>query len=200
MPPHTPWQGVRSKMNTPQFLLDFFLWDGLSKLRKNRLVQSSYVWLIIVPITAKLFSKMEEIFILNVGELKYVFDLELPFSWKLFYLAALFFTCGNIIFSIFSPKIFKENSDFGDFQKAGRDLGHIENYLEDPNDPHWKQNRRKAGTPLNERAEFWKVHHRRAKELPVVRYMSGAIYIVGLSLFFWVAVQNIRWVLGSWGF
>lgn len=58
-------------------------------------------------------------------------DLHLPFNWILFYFAALFFTLGTIVYSLFAPNIFKEDQSFGDFEIKKKTNFHLKMYLDD---------------------------------------------------------------------
>jgi hypothetical protein len=64
-------------------------WSVVQKLSRNKLLASSYVWLIIVPIFAKLLAQVESPIELTNIAAGLVIDLTLPFSWKVFYCAAV---------------------------------------------------------------------------------------------------------------
>ena len=93
-------------------------------------MKSSYIYLILVPFLSKLLSQLDPLKIV-LGGIQYEVDLALPFSWVLFYFAALSFTLGYIIYSFFAPSIIKENIDFSTFSNAKKNLKHLENYLKD---------------------------------------------------------------------
>ena len=52
-------------------------WKTLSILGENRLVKSSYIWFIAVPVLAKLLSEMPKEVVLNNG---LIIKMSLPFS------------------------------------------------------------------------------------------------------------------------
>ncbi|MGH1429478.1 MAG: hypothetical protein ACRBEE_16195 [Arenicella sp.] len=168
-----------------------FFWNSLSILRKNRLIQSSYIWLVIVPVTAKLFSKLSDKFIFSIQGKQYVLDLVLPFSWKMFYFAAICFTMANIFFSLFSPKIFKENFDYGDFRNSGREIMHIGTYMKNPG--NLEQMNEQHGNDLSR--IFWNIFYSRKLENRPARIITFMFYIVGILIFTWVAIENLLWVM-----
>lgn len=94
-------------------------WTELAILGENRLVKSSYIWLIIVPITAKLIRELPYPLYVNMGNENFQFKLSLPFSWQLFFFAALSFSIANVIFSFYRP-LFTKFKDYGDFKNQGR--------------------------------------------------------------------------------
>ncbi len=176
---------------------DFFLWHKLRNIQKNRLVQSSYIWLVIVPVSAKLFSKISDTITFSIGEFQYQFDMVLPFSWVLFYFAALFFTIGNVLFVVFAPQIIKENEDYGGFESAGRGYSHLIDYIKEDVD-RGKLNQKKAGgRQIDHSFEFWHIYNSRTNESYCVRGLTGMLYVLGLVLFIYVGVQNLLWILKS---
>jgi hypothetical protein len=58
-------------------------------------------------------------------------SIELPFSWTCLFWAATSFTVGNLVYQIFCPRIVKEHTDFGDFQRSGKGLWQLCDYAED---------------------------------------------------------------------
>ncbi len=81
-------------------------WTGLSGFGKSRLIRSSYFWIPIVPLCARMFRQVEDIHPKIFG---HTFDLKigLPFSWQLFFWAAVCFGCASVVYSGFCPSIIK---------------------------------------------------------------------------------------------
>lgn len=110
----------------------FINWSTISVLGNNKIVLKSYIYLIIVPVLARLLSNLKSPFIYDLTN-GYIIKipLELPFNWVIFYFAALFFTIGTIIYSLFAPQIVKEDSSFGDFEAKKKSTIHLKSYLDD---------------------------------------------------------------------
>ena len=107
-------------------------WSTISILGKNKIVNRSYIYLIIVPILARLLSDLKSPFLYkftNGYELE--IPLELPFNWVLFFFAALCFTIGTIMYVMFAPQIIKEDESFGDFDTKRKTSVHLKWYLDD---------------------------------------------------------------------
>jgi len=168
-----------------------FRWSQLKVLQKNKIVKTSYIWLLVVPFITKLFSKTSD----NIYEL----DLILPFSWKVFFISALFFTLANLLFSIFAPRIVKEYQDYGDFKLQGKTYNELTDYFskyEHGNSMMRIVNNEGQQEP-NEL--FWDMYNFRDKEHNTVhRYITSTLYLIGLLLALFVFIQSIFWVLLSW--
>lgn len=107
-------------------------WPIISILGNNPIVTRSYIYLIIVPILAKLLSALESPFLYNfTSGYTLKIPLGLPFNWVLFYFAAFFFTIGTIIYVFFAPQIIKEDKTFGDFEVKRKTSIHLKLYLDD---------------------------------------------------------------------
>ena len=109
-------------------LLSKLTWSDLSGLAKNKIVNRTYIYLIIVPIIAKLFSQVKSPVIIEYGKTYIVLNLELPFNWVLFYLSALCFSLGTVIYYWKAPSIVKENNSYGEFENNRKTFAHIFNY------------------------------------------------------------------------
>lgn len=103
-------------------------WSFIKKLGSNKLVQRSYFYLIIVPVLARVLSKVESPlnFVIFGEEIEIIFKL--PFTLLYFYIAALFFTLGYLVFLLFVPNIIKENDSFSDFQAEKKGARHLRDY------------------------------------------------------------------------
>ncbi|MCJ8337591.1 MAG: hypothetical protein MJK10_03890 [Pseudomonadales bacterium] len=96
-------------------------WSYARHLADSAIVKSSYIWLLVVPIAAKLLSNTEgSLGVIIFGETVDV-PLSLPFSWQLFFYAAIVFSCANVIYTIRCPKTLKAYRSFQEYEKQGRD-------------------------------------------------------------------------------
>ncbi|MFD0862517.1 hypothetical protein ACFQ1M_09890 [Sungkyunkwania multivorans] len=105
-------------------------WSTLAFLGKNKIINRTYIYLFLVPAIAKFLSQIESPLKIALNDYLFVLVIELPFSWKLFFLCALLFTAGSILFNLFCPQIIKENVSFSDFRDSGKDASHLESYGE----------------------------------------------------------------------
>jgi hypothetical protein len=181
-----------------QHIKNVLCWHWLKKAESNKIVQSMYIWLILVPIIAKSMSLIESPFIITISEKAHAFDVSLPFTWILFFGAALFFTLANIIFICFAPKIIKENDDLSDFERAGKDELHLKKYLGKSFKSEFKveqNNALKHKTSINLKEWFWKVYDDQDSSLLSARMACSFLYFIGFSLITVVGLQNIWWVI-----
>lgn len=104
-------------------------WTWLKSLQENKIVKSTYIWLFIVPLIAKLFNKIEQkILSIEINSVKYIFDLTLSFSWIMLFISALLFVIGNIIYLFLAPKLIKKYNNYGDFLSKGESYNLLLNY------------------------------------------------------------------------
>ena len=106
-------------------------WSAIKKIQQLRIVKSMYVWLFVVPIIAKFFSKLEDV--VNVTIFNYTFNLQLglPFSWKVFYYSALLFVFANLIFLFRCFTMIKDYNNLFEFDRDGREEDQILDYLKE---------------------------------------------------------------------
>ncbi|MDR7090882.1 hypothetical protein [Cellvibrio fibrivorans] len=100
-------------------------WRLLSNLGQSKLVRSSYIWMIVIPVAAKVLENIAPEVELHIFNQVFNLTLILPFSWKALYFSSLLFACGTIIYQIFCPKIVKEYPTFKDFLESHQDSSFI---------------------------------------------------------------------------
>lgn len=97
-------------------------------MSESRLVRSSVVWIVAVPVAARIVKELRA----NVTEPGWarsaVESLHLPFSWQVLFLGALAFAVAVKVFDLFCPAIIRENESYGDFTAAGRGPIHLAAY------------------------------------------------------------------------
>jgi hypothetical protein len=181
------------------------LWSFLRSLRTNRLVSSTYIWLIIVPLAAKATSGLNESLSFETAGTMHSISLTLPFSLQVFFLSALMFVIGNILFVVFSPKFIKLYSDFGYFTQLGGRLDQLNVYKGDAmvdSENQTKDLQKLAGIQTAEEPKlellkdlFWTLHANYDDKFIVKRLLVLLCYLLGFLLFSWVALTNVYWAL-----
>lgn len=108
-------------------------WSSLRRLGESRTVQTSYIWMVVVPILARTLEHVVSPVTINVFGAKHLLNLTLPFSWYLFYFSALSFACGSLLYRIYCPAIISEFANFREYKDSGgegfRLVEEIENTL-----------------------------------------------------------------------
>lgn len=181
------------------------LWSFLRDLRTNRLISSTYIWLVIVPVAAKATSGLNDAFSFKAGGTEHSIALTLPFSWQVFFLSALMFVIGNILFIVFSPNFIKLYSDFGYFTRLGGRMDQLVIHKDEAMKKSEKfTNRLKtlSGVESSKKSEierskdlFWALHDNYNDKFVVKRCLVSLIYLLGFLLFTWVALSNVYWAL-----
>ncbi len=193
-----------------------FTWENLKTINKNQIVSSTYIWLVIVPFIAKLTSKLENTIAFTFSGKVYEIDLVLPFSWQLFFLSALAFVLGNIVYIIFCPKIIKDYRNASEFIATGKHQGELYIYMNDAlkrmQDEHnknvakfikmkeehnakWPHLDIKTQREDDIKQQFWMIYDYYSKTRAVFRRIAWFFYLIGFVTFFIVAITNIFWVI-----
>lgn len=97
-------------------------WTHLNSLGRNKILKSSYVWIVVVPVVAKLFSVLEETLTFTILNAEITLKFALPFSWQMLYLSAVFFGIGSLIYSRFCPEIVAKYDSLSDFTAEGKGI------------------------------------------------------------------------------
>lgn len=94
-------------------------WFRLKRTGESRLVATSYGWIVIVPILAKLFDKVSGEHTVELGVIKesILINLELPFNWKVFFFMALSFSIGKALYGIWCPLLLRHFEDYREFRE-----------------------------------------------------------------------------------
>lgn len=182
-------------------------WSQIAGVGRNRLVRSSYIWLLFVPIAAKALQTVENpLTLTGLSEQLHV-SMELPFSWKIFYGAAVLFSIANLVFYARCPEIIRDFSNFRDFQNQGRGMEYIYEYVyridyEPFIELFDKLNntiRREDGlsrVPTEQVAEFyWNIH--RLEDIRRNWYCNfcALLFGIGLILILFVFIENFVYVV-----
>jgi hypothetical protein len=95
-------------------------WSTIRTFGNSRLLRSSYAWIVIVPIAARVLSRVESAFQLDLGGRSIQLELSLPFSWELFFYGALFTSLANALYALACPWLVKRFPTYGAFSGEGR--------------------------------------------------------------------------------
>ncbi|ATG77627.1 hypothetical protein [Pseudoalteromonas sp. 1_2015MBL_MicDiv] len=104
-------------------------WKVLKKFADIKLVKFSYVWIIIVPVLAKLLVQIGDVLPIKIGEVTFNINLSLPFSWQMFFFSALSFSLAQFIFNLVCPEIVKDFENQREFENDGKTVIQLGSYL-----------------------------------------------------------------------
>ena len=108
-------------MKILSFMKKYSRWSFLSNFGKNKIVKRTYVYLFFVPFIINTLNKFG---------FQEIID-SIPFSWQMFFLSAIMFTIGSIVYFLFAPKIILENDSFAEFKNTGKIYEHIKEYMKE---------------------------------------------------------------------
>ena len=95
-------------------------WSSLNRFGKSRLLRSSYVWLLVVPMLAKFLATIGPEIEIPLWESTITITIGLPFSWKMFYFSAVGFSLASLLYSTGCPYIIRDYERFSDFRDEGK--------------------------------------------------------------------------------
>ena len=169
-----------------------------------------YVWLVIVPVFAKLFEHINETATIELFSYKFTVSLALPFTWQVFYFSALCIVVANVLYQIYCPAIIKDHANYSNFKEEGKGISQLEKYSTStlPSDELQRIKKlagirietaygAKAAAEEEEKFQklFWEIYdnasglHKRAR-------VACTIFLgIGLLLIGWVVVENMTWVI-----
>jgi hypothetical protein len=65
-------------------------WTSQISLANSKIIKSSYIWLLIVPLAARALSSIDKVINLTMFGATLEISTALPFSWQLLFIAAFF--------------------------------------------------------------------------------------------------------------
>jgi hypothetical protein len=174
-------------------------WSTCKAITGNQRLRGLLSWFFIVPIAAKALSAIESPLRVAIGARELELNLELPFSWQVFFLSTLFIILGNVVFHWRCPGIVREFEDFADFQRSGRPPTHIPRFASEFGlDVRMKAHAAVSpvGAKLDDmRDMFWEVRDAANGSRPRQRRACMALLSLGIAGFLFVAIQNVAFVL-----
>jgi len=93
-------------------------WSKIDFWGKNRILTTSFLWVVVVPLCANFFDGVNSIKVKAWDEV-YSLNFVVPFSWHLFYFAALAIAIGKVIYTVFCPEMIARYENPEDFRNQG---------------------------------------------------------------------------------
>lgn len=174
-------------------------WRVLKRYGSSKAIISSYLWIVVVPIAAKLLPELNNFF----SHTEIDISLGLPFSWELFYYAAISFSISSYIFSTHCPFINMKFDTPIDALDTGYGMNQLDSYFLDKTS---KFKDHKRAELCKERYEsisagedeyndkFWIVHREFSKRRVGWRFICTMGYIIGFLFIGIILAQNFIYV------
>jgi hypothetical protein len=164
-------------------------WDRWSTLRghgTSRTVRLSIAWFFLVPAAAHVVSLVPDQIDLAIAGVRIPLRAELPVRWQKLFWAATCFASASVLFSLCCPRIIQRFRDLGEFQRAGEDGSHLDDYANElgldlasemsPRQEHW---------------EFWTIYREAERARPRWKSVCLGFYVAGYFNLAWAAVENV---------
>ena len=104
-------------------------WLVLKRRLDSRLLRTSYFWIVFVPIAARVVGSLPATVEAHLLSKMFIFNLDLPFSWQIFYWSSMFFAAASLLYSSKCPEVIRDFDKFSDFASEGRGKASLEHYL-----------------------------------------------------------------------
>jgi hypothetical protein len=197
MPDDAPQARERRGFSIADRLQELVVWTQIRDMHKLKLIQQMYVWLVLVPVLATFLAKVPDHVTLKFLWLDKELELplRLPFSWQLFYFAAVCFVVSNVIYHLACPRLIKDHPSFASFLNEWKSDSHLEWYhksLGSPQvpSPGWHMiNSPDADRDLRAKT-FWYLHAYANLRYPWPRRISGALLAIGIGLTVYVVIEG----------
>ncbi len=185
-----------------------FGWQTLRDIQNHKIITSMYIWLIIVPISAKFLYYVKEDHTLKIFGSYFKFDFGLPFSWQALFFCAVFFVIGNTIHRVFSPSLVRDHKNYKDFVDSGKGQRQLFEYMDEFSEETQEDVTRlrklaRIKDSENEhglRENFWDLYVNFCYCKPVVRFICTIAYLLGFLFLADVAYKNLMWVVSNTNF
>ena len=100
-------------------------WSAIRTLGDSKILKSAYFWLLFVPIVVKALARTTPLLTFTWAGTTHTLDLSLPFSWQVFFYAALVTSVANLIYALRCPWIVKRFHSHADYAAEGRGVNQI---------------------------------------------------------------------------
>ena len=178
-------------------------WSQLNALGESRVLRSSYIWLVLVPVAAKLIAVLPEEFDAFGASIR--MDFELPFSWTLFYFSSVAFAAASLLYAMRCPSVVKFHRHAADFAAKGKSFDHLVAFASELGAPLREKlikrinsdriHARPEATPTVIYKLFWTVHAKADSRRMQPRALCCGLYVLGFVLIGVVMVQNLLYVI-----
>ena len=103
-------------------------WAGLSRLGQSKVVRSSWLWTVSVPVAARILHNVPDTIEIPIADIYVPLSLQLPFSWVALFFASLFFSLGAAGYAMASPTLVRKFKDYTDYISTGRHIRELGRY------------------------------------------------------------------------
>lgn len=169
-------------------------WVKVREIQNLGIVKSMYLWLVIVPLIAKGFAGIGDTVELVIFQYPVTVNLDLPFSWVVFYLSATAFVIANIFYQLFCPRLIRDHPHYASFESSKKDRTHLVGYYGELNpsggfdsvfglEPHTSANTSNPDV-------FWTLFDEANSKHRLFRIVASLLGYLGFLLIGYVALQN----------
>ena len=186
-----------------RFILNKSSWPVIKKIGGSKFIQSFTIWVIMVPLFAKVFYKIPDEIIINILNAQLTIVCNLPFKLTIFYFCSLLFGLSNIIYMFSCPALIKEYSSGSDFVEKGGSIIELKENITKL-DPEQQD----AYNLLLYEQEIKDIEQKKLElytqivndlklKFIEVRFILILLYLFGFLFLLWIMFDNLVAVLGA---
>jgi hypothetical protein len=94
-------------------------WSDLHAFGKSRLLRTTYFWIAVIPVTAKLLHAVEETLSFTVFNTQITLTLALPFPWTMFFYGSVLAALASTIYMWRCPRFLQLYPSYAEFAATG---------------------------------------------------------------------------------
>ena len=181
---------------------ELIVWANIRNIHKMRLVQQMYIWLFALPVVANALEKLPDPITLEIWGQRVDLTTRLPFSWQLFYFAAVCFVISNLIYQLRCPRVVKDHPNFATFLDERKGVSHLEWYRKVLKAPMAikRNHQERLIQDLHFQQSFWEIHAFGNLSSFYSRLFAGLLLLLGFASIGFVLAQGVWSVFRlNWG-
>lgn len=184
-----------------RFILLKANWFVLKGFGGGKFIKSFSIWVIIVPIFAKIFNSIPEEIFFHILEKEFILILKLPFKLTVFYFCSVIFGLSNLIFTFSCPPLIKNYKYASEFVDKGGTISQLKGFIInfDSNKKSKYKIILEENGPFNDNIKL-QVFNDLANDLKLENSLSRLVlvilYSIGLFLLVCMFIDNTLAVLG----
>jgi hypothetical protein len=169
-------------------------WQDLSILGKRKFIQSFSIWIVVVPIIAKILNRAPES--ITIGKIP--IEIALPFNLQIFYLCSLFFFIANLLYLFKCPEMIQKYKNYNEFDQAGKSPHSFDYFykkIKDKQGAYKYQAEREEQFKHTKSAIFEQYYSKFNDERLLIRVFISIFYLLSGILLMFLLYQNAYFVL-----
>ncbi len=185
-----------------RFIVNKCDWTVLKNIGSSKFIQSFTIWMVFVPIFAKVFNQIPDEITIGVLDTHLEIVCQLPFRLTIFYFCALLFGSSTLIYKFACPPLIKDYKSGSHFIETGGSIIQLKENIEKLDlvqiDEYKKILEYKGTDNIEQRKLdlYTKLVNDLKLKLIAVRFILVFLYFFGFIFLLWIFLDNTLTVIG----